>query len=247
MSKDNQRKKSSLPADWFMKGRLDLEYKKYVLLAYLKQTEEAFNENKLYPHLSELVFHYRNLRQFIERKELFYNQFPEELVGVDLKKLKMHYRKVIQDDELMEKLEAIVNNSIEQMKPYLDEGVEIFEFIEQQIELKQVGLISINPKSGYLFVRNGDQKEMQVYAYNLKTFETESENYRGITTKYIASFKRSLTNTYEAIKKELVKSYQSFPNPGSYAIESRFVFPEKETLLPIAKRLLMRHLERVQE
>ena len=243
MEKNDKANKQQLPADWFLKGRLDPEYKKYILLAYLKQTEEAFERNKLYPHLSELVFHYRNLKNFMDSKQYIYRQFPEKLVGVDLKQLKLHYEKVIQDDELMEKLEAIVNQSLEEIKPYLDEGKEIFEFIEQQLELKQVGLISIDPKLGYLFIRNGTKKDTEVYYYKVKNFEDQRSNYKGITTKYIDSFKRSLTNTYEAIKKELIYSYRNFPNPGSYAVESRFEFPTKETLLPIAKRLLMRHLE----
>ncbi len=242
----NQQKKveqNQLSADWFLSGRVDTEQKKYVLLAYLKKAEKAFHYNQLYPYLSELVFHYRNLKQFMDKKNNLYQQFPQELRGVDLQKLKLYYHKVIEDDELMKRLEEIVQNSIEEIKPYLDEGKEIFDFVENHLELKQVGLISINPEKGYLFIRNGDQQVTQVYYYKVKQFKLAKDNMKGITAKYLASFKRRLTNTYESIKKELVKNYhEHFTSPASYAIESPFNFPENETLLPIAKRVLIRHI-----
>jgi len=243
MAKQKQIRNDGLSADWFLKGRMDPEYKQYVLLAYLKQTEKAFQNNKLYPHLSELVFHYRNLMSFLSDKQDLYEEFPQELTGVDLEKLKLYYRKVIADDELMKQLEDIVQDALTSIKPYLEEGKEIYDFVEEHMELKQVGLLSINPKNGYLFIRNGDQQVTYAYFYRVKTFHSAKENFKGITARYLASFKRTLTNTYESIKTELNRDYNAEPNPAGYAVETRFNFPENETLLPIAKRMLMRHLQ----
>lgn len=242
--KDQQNsERQQLSPDWFLKGRMDFEYKKYILLAYLKQAEKDFEHNKLYPHLSELVFHYRNLKSFLEKKQNLYQEFPEELTGVDLDQFRLYYKKVIQDDELMEVIDQIVSSSIQDIKVYLDEGAEIFEFVENQIEVKPVGLVSVNPESGYFFIRNGDDKETRVYYYQISALTTDKDQYQTIKARYINSFKRSFSNTYEAIKKELIKAYQDFQNPGSYAIESRLTFPVNETLLPVAKRLLVRYIK----
>ena len=41
--------------EWLEKGPLDLEYKQYKLLAYLKQVDNDWNDYILYPHLSDIV------------------------------------------------------------------------------------------------------------------------------------------------------------------------------------------------
>lgn len=234
-----------LASDWFLTGRLDPEYKKYVLLAYLKKAEEAFAHNELYPHLSELVHHYRTLKQFLERKQNVFEQFPEELVKVDLKRLQLQYRKVIHDDELMERLETIVKNSVSTIKPYLEEGRAIFDFIENQITFKQVGLVSVSPHYGYLFIQNGARGDTAVYYYNVTDFTDRNQRFKSLKTRYLTAFKRKLSNTYESIKKDLLHNYKYWTNPASYAVESSYTFPLEATLLPISKRLLLQHFKQL--
>jgi hypothetical protein len=50
-----------LSQTWFAEGYIDFELKKYTLLAYLQQINKYFNENKLYPQLADLIFHYNNI------------------------------------------------------------------------------------------------------------------------------------------------------------------------------------------
>lgn len=47
-----------LSETWFAEGRIDFELKKYTLLAYLQEVNSHFNENKLYPQLADIIFHY---------------------------------------------------------------------------------------------------------------------------------------------------------------------------------------------
>ena len=49
----------TLSETWFMEGNIDFESKKYTLLAYLQRINAYFNESKLYPHLSDIIFHYQ--------------------------------------------------------------------------------------------------------------------------------------------------------------------------------------------
>jgi hypothetical protein len=49
-------------------------------------------------------------------------------------------------------------------------------------------------------------------------------------------------NSYENIKAELIRSRKDFPNPAVYSIETDLSFPIDETLLPIAKRTLVRYI-----
>jgi hypothetical protein len=49
-------------------------------------------------------------------------------------------------------------------------------------------------------------------------------------------------NTYENIKAELIKAKIDLPNPAVYSIETELKLPMEETLLPIAKRSLVRYI-----
>ena len=60
----------SLSETWFAEGRIDFELKKYTLLAYLQEVDKYFNENKLYPQLADVIFHYHNIVAFRENDVL---------------------------------------------------------------------------------------------------------------------------------------------------------------------------------
>src|SRR5215217_5756870 len=119
-----------LSETWFVEGYIDFELKKYTLLAYLQQINQYFNENKLYPQLSDLIFHYNNLIAFRENKKYLQEHFPKRLTGVQIEKLQTLYEQMIEDDELMQELEEIINYSAGKMRTTIQDGTEIYEFIE---------------------------------------------------------------------------------------------------------------------
>ena len=61
-------------------------------------------------------------------------------------------------------------------------------------------------------------------------------------TAYITMKQRSIINTYENIKYDLIKSRTQLPNPAVYSIETELHYPVDETLLPIAKRSLVKFI-----
>ena len=99
----------TLSETWFADGYIDFELKKYTILAYLQEVTRYFNENKLYPQLSDVIFHYNNLVAFRENKKYLQEQFPKKLTGIQLERLQLLYQQMIEDDELMRELEDIIN------------------------------------------------------------------------------------------------------------------------------------------
>ena len=79
-----------LKHDWLTEGLIDFEYKKYILLAYLKDIRKRFDVNQLYPFMSDLVFHYRNILKVKESKKLMYENFPETLSKADFPETPAH-------------------------------------------------------------------------------------------------------------------------------------------------------------
>ena len=151
----------SLSETWFADGYIDFELKKYTLLAYLQEVNQYFDERKLYPQLSDIIFHYNNLVTFRENKKFLQEQFPKKLTGIQRQQLQFLYEQMMEDDDVMSQLEEIIH-----------------------------------------------------YA----------------------------ANTFENIKTELVRSRTQLPNPATYAIEVNVPLPVEETLLPVAKRSLVRYI-----
>src|SRR5499426_4123509 len=113
---------NNLSETWFAEGYIDFELKKYTLLAYLQQVNKYFNENKLYPQLADVIFHYNNLVAFRENKKFLQEHFPKKLNGIQLEKLQFLYEQMVEDTELMKELEEIINYSTTTMKRTIKSG-----------------------------------------------------------------------------------------------------------------------------
>lgn len=231
-----------LPQDWLTQGLVDFEYKKYVLLAYLQTVKTSFSRVQLYPFLGDLVFHYRNLCSIKENKTLLRESFPKEISLEEFQKLELSYRQLIEDDAVMSELESIIEFALPQIQESLNEGSVIYELVESNCEIAPVGVTPLYAKEGYLFVTQPPEKETNVYRYQMSIFEGSHEQLRTLNTHFIGCLERTTMNTYERIKRDLIKQYQDLPNPATYLILSRLKFPFSETLMPVAKRLFVKHL-----
>lgn len=232
----------TLSETWFADGYIDFELKKYTLLAYLQEINQNFQENKLYPQLADVIFHYNNLIAFRENKKFLQEQFPKKLTGLQMEKIQVLYEQMIQDDELMQELEDIIGYSTEHMRTAITNGTEIYEFVEDKLNILPVGILPVHSKEGYFFLSDGSANATRAYSYCLSFFEKHDEKYRSMRTEYIDSWQRNFTNTYEQIKSELLYRKPELPNPAVYAIETSLKFPLDETLLPVAKRSLVRYI-----
>ncbi len=149
---------------------------------------------------------------------------------------------MIEDDELMKELEDIITYSADEMKTTISNGTEIYEFVEDKLSIAPVGLIPLDIQEGYFFLSAGNSKSTRVYHYRLSIFEKHDEKYRSIKTAFLEMLQRNLVNTYENIKYDLIRQRTQLTNPAVYSIETDLSFPVEETLLPIAKRCLVKYI-----
>ena len=97
----------TLSETWFVEGSIDFELQKYRLLAYLQEVEGCFNSSKLYPQLSDLIFHYNNLIAFRKNKQFLQEQFPRRMDAINLQRAEIIYEQLLADNGLMEELHDI--------------------------------------------------------------------------------------------------------------------------------------------
>jgi hypothetical protein len=233
---------SELSKDWLTQGLIDYEYKKYIVLAYLKDVRENFNNYVLYPFLSDLVFHYKNLLSIKENKQLIHENFPKVISKADFEKLQITYKKIVEDDEVMKEIEDILEFSIGKFKDILNEGKEIYEFVEENVEIMPIGLSPLYAKEGYLMINQKEKHDMEVYRYLITVFENANETYRGVHTEFLETVTKSVSSTYETLKLDLIRRYRYLPNPATYLITAKVKLPFEETLFPVAKRLLVKYI-----
>jgi hypothetical protein len=231
-----------LSETWFAEGFIDFELKKYTLLAYLQEINRYFNENRLYPQLADVVFHYNNIVAFRENKKYLQEHFPKKLTGLQIEKLQVLYEQMIADDGLMTELEEIIHYSEAELKTTISNGAEIYEFVEGNLSIAPVGIVPLDVQEGYFFLSTGDARQTRVYQYRMSIFEKHDERYRSMKTSYLDERRRSPFQTYEHLKYDLIRERTELPNPAVYCIETELQFPIEETLLPIAKRSLVKFL-----
>lgn len=231
-----------LSKNWITEKHIDFEYKRYVLLAYLKEVSDNFGANKLYPSLAEIIEHYKSLSAIRENQQNLLNAAPKRIKEIDVEKLLISYEQLLNDDALMAEIQSIVNYSIPKFEYYLSEGKKIYDFIEQHLHIQSVGLVPLCPDDGYMFLRGGDTADTRVYRYHITIYEQPDEKYRAIRTEFVKTYSKGFVNTYESIKTDLIRENRQLPNPAAYAIETEMELPLQETLLPIATRALVRHV-----
>jgi hypothetical protein len=232
----------SLGINWFIEGSIDFEHKKYILLDYLQEINRHFDKSKLYPNLTDLIFHYNNLLNFKSNKSALQQAFPQRLTKADIEAVKLTYEKIVQDDFSMKEIENIISYALHKMDPALQTGKEIYDFVESRLNIDPVGVVPLMPYNGYFSLRNGTDRTNWVYEYQFTIFENKDDKFRGINVQFVKTYEQSITTTPEAIKLDLIRRRRHLPNPAVYYVYSDISFPLEQTLLPVAKRSLVKFI-----
>jgi hypothetical protein len=224
---------------WITEGLMDPEYKKYILLAYLKSCRDQFGETKLYPPLSDLVRHYQNLNELNQSLDQLQSAFPKEVSGIDLSGLRFQYEQQKQLDENILNITEIIDFAIPSMRGVIEEGREIYELVEKNLEIQPLGIVPMYNQEGYILIHEDHSSDVYIYQFQHSVIVSPHENMRSLSLNYIYKEVKSIANTFEQMKLRLIQSFQHLPHPAAYLCISKLHVPLLETLLPVTKRVLM--------
>ncbi|MCA6073355.1 hypothetical protein [Fulvivirga sedimenti] len=231
-----------LDDNWLTAGWVDFEYKKYLMLAYLQEVKGAFQKMELYPSLGDLVRHFNNLQKIRGNKDFIQENFPDKLDGIDARNLRLQYKKMVEDDEVMAAIEEIIAFAYPKLKEALDEGKEIYEFVEDNCELSPIGVMPLYANEGYFFVSMDRDDTVYIHQYQITIFEHINEKMRGIHSTLVNKVTRGVGETFESIKKGLIATRKTLPNPATFLLYSKLSVPGEPTLVPVARRMLVRYV-----
>jgi hypothetical protein len=233
---------AGLDQNWVTSGLLDFEFKKYVLLDYIQKCQKAFEQTRLYPPLSELCLHYKNLQDLQTALEQMEKSFPKEVIGLDLQQLQLMSQSTSIRNQEVETIQEIIDFALPTVKQAIADGKGIYEWIEQHLHIQPIGLLPLNKDAGYLFIHQNSHPDLFVYRFEQSIFVQHQENFRQLKMEYVAHTTIGIGHTLDQIKLELIANRPDLPQPATYECLCDVTVPLAETLFPIAKRAMLKHL-----
>ena len=237
-----------LSLDTFSRAAYDYEQAQYQVLGSLKHAQEAFSENRIYPHLGQLAKLHRTLRLILKRSEDFEKGLPREIKEIDLENKQVVYEWPELDEGQMTDVKALIEWALPRLQATLEEGKTIYEFVDDNLRLEEVGLVPAYRQEGYLLVPDREQGTLHVMQYSLSIFDGSmdegGERYRRLKTAPLKSidYAADLVPEPRQVKLDLLEERRELPNPATYFFDAEVDFPFEPTVFPIAKRKLMRYL-----
>jgi hypothetical protein len=129
------------------------------------------------------------------------------------------------------------------LKRAIEEGMHIYNFVDEHISIEEVGIMPAYREEGYWLVPDTRAAHLNLLRYQVSLFSSTSERYRALKTVVVDSLAEgAIKLSPESVKLLLMKRYQDLPNPATYRCEVDMDFPYLETILPVGKRKLMAQL-----
>lgn len=237
-----------LSKNWLTEGIVDIEYKQYLLMAYLRDIHDVFEHKILYPPFTELVEHHQNLVS-IQYNLQNIKHFRQTLKGIDWKNMKLIYGDTEEDNiqhnpTEFDIIEEVIDFSIPKIEEEIQHGKNVFDEVESHLKYTTVGLSPINKNYGYMFIQNYPTPEFSIYRYEVSSLYVEIDNqniaFKGLNTSYITTYSLSVSNSLTSIKQEIIKQMPDLPNPAVYSFFPKITASMEYTILPIAKRILLK-------
>jgi len=232
-----------LSLNTFISAAADLELSQYTVLAALKNYLEHFHKNKLYPPFGELIELNQGLNTLKNKKEDFGNKLPGKAVGFDFDKRQIIYEKNSLSESDTDKVFEFIEWSLPKIKEGLDEGKAIYDFVEENIKIEEIGILPLYKNEGYFLIPDLKKKTFHIFRFELSIITSSDVPFRSLKTNFVEAYESDINElAIDNIKLELIKKYPELPNPATYNVVISIDFPFDETILPIAKRKLMRKL-----
>lgn len=234
---------SSLSLETFVHAVQDMERTQFEVLSGLKKIRSNFHHNKIYPDLSHLIELHASLQAIMDNADSLQSKHPRTLKEINLQERKLIYNDVPIEDEHFEQIRDLIAWAMPHILTAIEEGSTIFEFVDENLALEVVGILPSYLEEGYFFVPDNAHSSLHLMKYEVSIFTGAGERYRSLKTSVMKSVNTSvIQQPAQTLKLELVQEYPELPNPATYAFQTDLEFPFHETILPVAKRQLLRHL-----
>jgi hypothetical protein len=229
----------------FFTSESDLEINQYKILGGIREVCSDFTEKKIYPSLAALIELKQSIDNIKEEKNNLNKKLPKQIKGFDINAKKVIYESAgdVNHNNNIEEIFDLINWALPYIEEAIDEGIILFDFVDKNISLDQVGVLPIYKDEGYFMVTDNTAFELQIHRYESTLFSSGNENYRSLKTEFVKSEPQVIIKrSPESIKHDLIKERKDLPNPATFMFDSDLDFPFAETIFPVVKRKLISHI-----
>lgn len=229
--------------EMFTRGAHDPEGARYRIMAALDAAAKEFHRSRLYPGLGDLIELVSVLETVRDNKDQYAEVMPRKLSGVDFENKALQFDTEPADPSMIEQMFELIDWALPEVKKITDEGVAMFDFVNTNLNIDVVGIMPMYRDEGYAFVTDRKDNVLHVLRYELSIFSDKDDNYRALKTVEIDSREiDAVIVAPEDVKLQLIDLHKDLPNPATYLVDTDLDFPFDATILPVAKRKLMKHL-----
>ncbi len=223
--------------NWFVEGHIDLEYQQYVLLDYLQSAKNFYTEFRLYPYLSDLIKHNKNLIQFQEEKIKIFNKFPKRIKGFSLVEHKLNYEPLEKDT--LSTVSEIIDFALPEIQKHIEIGQALYDAIDKQIKLEPIGIQPLYKKEGYVMI--SAENFIKVFQFKISSLELNDEKLIGINFTHLNEYDANIDNPNIKMKFKIIEKNRDITGACSYYVKLHKDFSNvlEESILPILKRKII--------
>jgi hypothetical protein len=228
-----------LPIDSITNPGEDAEITKYKILGVLKEYLSNIRKNRLYPTLTDLV----GLSVILENRIIRAsqpNEFTDNPYSASDEDISI-FGNLDSDEELNDDPNELIAWTRSQLYPILDEGIAVYEFVDENMNLQIINSAPFYKDDGYLIIPEFKNSQFNIYSFHCILFKTESAPIKSIKTLFLQSFPmssiESITDQFHTLLENTVD--RSLP---VYYCNTDLDFPYEETIFQIARKKLLKIL-----
>lgn len=223
----------------FLSSETDWELNQYKILGAIKIYRNEFRKKRIYPSLDDLLKLNTLLENLLIQNNNHPDSFDEEIEELNLNNKELFidsFEKTHPDPQIFFDL---VKWALPYIKEVIEEGIVLYDFVERNIKIYQMGVLPAGKDEGYFIVPDNIEQIMQVHRFKCSLYSSNGKSSGNMNTRYLESIDKSIFNSPELIKHYLVNTYKDYSNHAAFFCLTDLDFPFKESLFPVAKRKLI--------
>jgi len=146
---------------WFLEDPIDLEYKYYVLMAYLMRVKENFNKPGFERYFKNLLSIKKDLESFIKNTE-----FSQKTLAKMTDEDKNHFYNMLDKNlDSIEEIEEIAKNSVVTIDDFIEKNNEFYEKYNSLVDVESYCAKYNLWDQGFLIIRKNGEENMRIFTW----------------------------------------------------------------------------------
>jgi hypothetical protein len=218
----------------------DNELTQYKILAKLNQYNEKFRKYKLFPELLQL-YHIDNMLRSLYVKYQPYNESLSK--GMKAPAIDAQGTNVVDsvtDSSDDKDIFELLGWAMLHVQAAMEEGIAVYEFVHDNLKIEPAIPVRSKKSEGYFIIPDYYNNLLRIFEYSSPKFSLKKKSSKSLKTKLLIQI--SLNEVESSILSsglKLVERYGQMKDVPVYICNTNLDLPFKETVLPIAKSVLL--------